>query len=148
MSHGDLGPRKIDLFLYVSIHFVVVYECHFVVQPNRLNYGTFEHVLEKSSEYRWEITRENKRGRTEMTSGLREIFWKTNCILPLQCKIKMLHKKPSSTGSMSTCYFVNLPHISHGELMPLLFLSETRILLINNVLIHSALELCKKTWMF
>ena len=27
-----------------------------------------------------------------MTSGFREVFWKNYCILPLQCKIKMLHE--------------------------------------------------------
>ena len=62
MSHSDLDPRKSDLFLYASIHFVVVYQYHFVVQPNRLNYGTFEHVLEKGSENQLEITREKQKG--------------------------------------------------------------------------------------
>ena len=71
----------------------------------------------------------NKRGRTEMMSGLREGFKKTYCILPLQCEIKMLHEKPSSTGylkegatySLLTYYFVILPHISNGELITLPF---------------------------
>ena len=62
MNHSDLDPRKIDLFLYASIHYVVVFQCHFVVQPNRLNYGTFEHDLEKGSEYRREITNEKQKG--------------------------------------------------------------------------------------
>ena len=62
-----------------------------------------------------------------MTSGSREVVWKNYCILPLQCKIKTIHEKSSSTGnlnagpfhSMLTCYFVNLPHIRNGGFIPL-----------------------------
>ena len=40
MSHNDLDPKKSDLFLYTSIPFVVLYQYQYVVNPDRLNYGT------------------------------------------------------------------------------------------------------------
>ena len=51
MSHSDLDSRKIDLFLYASIPFVIVYQ--FVVQPDRLNYGTIRTFFKGA----YEITR-------------------------------------------------------------------------------------------
>ena len=33
------------------------------VQPDRLNYGTMEHVLEKGSAYRWQIARGKQRAK-------------------------------------------------------------------------------------
>ena len=129
VSHSDLDPRKCFLFLYASIHFVVVYQCYFAAQPNRLNNGRFEHVLEKGSEYRWEITWEQQKGQNGNDVRFTWNLLKKYCVLPLQCKITLLHEKPSSTGnlkegatySLLTCYFVNLPHISNGELMSLPF---------------------------
>ena len=47
VSHYNLDLRKIDLFLYASIPFVGLYQYHFVVQPNILNYGTIRTCLRK-----------------------------------------------------------------------------------------------------
>ena len=143
MSHNDLDPKKIDLFLSASIPFVVLYHYHFVLHPDKLNYGTIRTCLEKGSEYRWEITRGNNGTRTEMTSGLLEVVWKNSCILPLQCEIKTIHEKYSFIGHLNegstffflTCYFVNFPSCVTLGLYHC-FLSETRILWINYVLIH------------
>ena len=45
--HSDLVPRKMDLFLYASIPFMIMYQYQYVVQPDILNYGTIETCLRK-----------------------------------------------------------------------------------------------------
>ena len=47
MSHSDLDPRKIDLFLYTSIPFELLYRYQYVVQPDRLNHGIIYTCLRK-----------------------------------------------------------------------------------------------------
>ena len=47
LNPSDLDPRKVDLFLYKSIPFVILYQYHFFVPQNRLNYGTIRTCLRK-----------------------------------------------------------------------------------------------------
>ena len=47
LSHSDLDLQKIDLFLYGSIHFMVMHQYQYVVQPDRLNYGIIGTCLRK-----------------------------------------------------------------------------------------------------
>ena len=44
---SDLDPQKIDLFLYASIPFMIMYQYQYVVQPDILNYGTIGTCLRK-----------------------------------------------------------------------------------------------------
>ena len=39
VSLSDLDPQQIDMFLRAGILFVELYQYHFVVHPNRPNYG-------------------------------------------------------------------------------------------------------------
>ena len=76
--------------------------------------------------------------------------------IPRQYELKTIIEEPSSTENLSkvvihslfTCYFVNTPHLLNGGSILIVFLSETRNLLINYVFIHPAFELCKKNGVF
>ena len=47
LSHSDLDLQKSDPFLYGSIPFMTMYQYQYVVQPDRLNYGTIGTCLRK-----------------------------------------------------------------------------------------------------
>ena len=47
VSHSDIDPGIIDMFLYAIRLFVIVNQYHYVIQPGRLNYGTIRTCLRK-----------------------------------------------------------------------------------------------------
>ena len=118
LSHSDLDLQTIDPFLYGSIPFMIMYQYQYVVQADRLNYGTIETCLRK----RLCISMADCEG---TTTGLerkwRQLYMKSfekmMNLIPRQCEMKTIIEEPSSTGnlnkmvihSLSTCYFVNTP---------------------------------------
>ena len=60
VSHSDLDPRKINLFLYASIPFMILCQYQYVAQPDRLNNGQLAYVSEKTSTYRSRLQRDTK----------------------------------------------------------------------------------------
>ena len=40
VNHDNLDPWKIDMILYASFPFVILYQNQYFVKPDRLNYGT------------------------------------------------------------------------------------------------------------
>ena len=56
MGQSDLDPRKIDLNLYGNLSIEILYQCAYVAQLERLNYGTITTCLRKGSAYWYEIT--------------------------------------------------------------------------------------------
>ena len=126
MSHSELEPRKLDLFLYASIPFVILYQYQCVVQPDTLNYGTIRTCLSKGLCI---SMRDYKETTTGYGSDVR-FTWsrlKNGCILLPLCEIKTIHEVTSSMEnlknefihSMLTCYFGDLPHMLNGGSIPL-----------------------------
>ena len=56
MGQSDLDLRKIDLNLYGNLPIEILYQYAYVVQLERLNYGTTTTFLRKGSAYRCKIT--------------------------------------------------------------------------------------------
>ena len=68
LSHNGLDPRQIDLFLYASIPFKILYQYQYVVQPDRLHYVAIKTSLTKTGLWISMKYNEGKHtGRTEMT---------------------------------------------------------------------------------
>ena len=123
LSHSDLDLKEIDPFLYGSIPFIIMYQYQYVVQPDRLNYGTIGTCLRK-----WLCLSMTDCEGT--TTGLKrkwrqlymKSFEKKMNFIPRQCEMKIIIEEPSPTGNLNkivihslfTCYFVNTPRMLNG----------------------------------
>ena len=56
MGQSDLDPKQIDPNLYGNLPIAILYQYAYVVQLERLNYGTIATFLRKGFAYRCEIT--------------------------------------------------------------------------------------------
>ena len=100
LSHRDIDLQTIDPFLYGSIPFMIMYQ--FVVQIDRLNYGTITTCLRK----RLCISMTDC---DRTTMGLerkwRQLYMKSSekmmNLIPRQCEMKTIIEEPSSTGNLN-----------------------------------------------
>ena len=68
MGQSDLDPRTIDLNLNVNFSIEIFYQCEYLAQVERPNYGTITACLRKGSAYRYKNMQEQGQDFTEMTS--------------------------------------------------------------------------------